>query len=80
MDIKPNPISQKSLHQSLEELSNSIKENGLIHPITVRKNTLGGYELVAGERRLRAAKMAGLEIYPQWLFLVMRWIWQLWQW
>lgn len=66
LDIKPNPYQpRKSFsHQSLEELSNSIKENGLIHPITVRKNTLGGYELVAGERRLRAAKMAGLEDIP----------------
>lgn len=66
LEIKPNPYQpRKSFsQQSLEELSNSIKENGLIHPITVRKNVMGGYELVAGERRLRAAKMAGLEDIP----------------
>lgn len=61
MDIKPNPYQPRKnfSKQTLDELSNSIKENGLIHPITVRKNGAGGYDLVAGERRLRAAKIAG---------------------
>ncbi len=45
---------------SLEELAQSIRENGILQPITVRKRTAGGFEIVAGERRWRAAQMAGL--------------------
>ncbi len=47
----------------LEELCESIKSQGIIQPLLVRKDT-NGYELVAGERRLRAAKMAGLDKVP----------------
>ncbi|MFP4031907.1 MAG: ParB/RepB/Spo0J family partition protein [Desulfococcaceae bacterium] len=47
----------------LEELSRSIAEQGVIQPLIVRRNP-DGYELVAGERRLRAARMAGLERVP----------------
>ena len=66
MMIKPNPYQpRKSFsQQSLEELSNSIKEIGLIQPITVRRTGVNSYELIAGERRLRASKMAGLEVIP----------------
>ncbi|MBM5781985.1 MAG: ParB/RepB/Spo0J family partition protein [Pelagibacterales bacterium] len=47
--------------EELEELSNSIKENGLIQPIVVRKSDdENHYEIIAGERRFRAAKLAGL--------------------
>src|SRR5690606_16476149 len=45
--------------KSLEELSQSIAEYGLIHPITVRKMASESYELITGERRLRATKMLG---------------------
>lgn len=64
--IKPNPYQpRKSFsQQSLEELSKSIKEIGLIQPITVRVTGVNSYELVSGERRLRASKMAGLEVIP----------------
>ncbi len=64
--IKPNPYQprKKFSQQSLEELSESIKEVGLIQPITVRKTGTNSYELIAGERRLRASKMAGLEVIP----------------
>ena len=66
MMIKPNPYQpRKNFSQkSLEELAESIKEVGLIQPITVRRAGVNGYELVAGERRLRASKMAGLETIP----------------
>ena len=49
--------------ESLEELSGSIKSYGILNPLTVRLRC-GKYELVAGERRLRAAKLAGLEEVP----------------
>lgn len=48
----------------LEELAASILEHGVLQPILVRPRGDDGYELVAGERRLRAAKMAGLEVIP----------------
>jgi ParB family chromosome partitioning protein len=50
--------------ESLTELSSSIKENGIIQPITVRKRKEGGFEIIAGERRWRAAQMAGLHEVP----------------
>ena len=50
--------------ESLAELANSIKENGIIQPITVRKRKEGGFEILAGERRWRAAQMAGLHEVP----------------
>lgn len=49
---------------SLERLADSIKRNGLLQPITVRKRGDGAYELIAGERRLRAARIAGLNQIP----------------
>ena len=49
---------------ALSELSESIKVNGVIQPITVRKSSDGGYELIAGERRWRAAQMAGFIRIP----------------
>lgn len=49
---------------SLNELANSIKENGIIQPITVRKRKEGGFEILAGERRWRAAQSAGLHEVP----------------
>ena len=52
--------------ESLEELSNSIKEQGVIQPIVVRpsKSTEGKYEIVAGERRWLASQNAGLHEVP----------------
>ena len=48
----------------LNELAESIKNNGLVQPPTVRKNASGRYELIAGERRLRAAQLAGWKKIP----------------
>ena len=64
-DIRPNPYQpRKDFDEaSLNELANSIKENGVFQPILVRKSSIG-YELVAGERRLRASKIAGLKSIP----------------
>lgn len=49
---------------SLEELANSISQHGIIQPLTVRKLASGYYQIIAGERRWRAARMAGLEEVP----------------
>jgi ParB family chromosome partitioning protein len=50
--------------KALEELAQSIRANGIIQPLVVRKSSTGNYELIAGERRLRAAKLVGLKQVP----------------
>lgn len=64
--IKPNPYQPRKdfNKKSLEELSQSIKAFGLIQPISVRKLQNENYELIAGERRLRASELARLERIP----------------
>lgn len=63
--IKPNPYQPRKTfdQKALEELSESIKENGLFQPILLRE-TLVGYEIISGERRYRASKLAGLKTIP----------------
>ena len=63
--IMPNSYQPRRSfdEESLTELAASIKENGILEPLLVRRISLG-YELVAGERRLRAAKIAGLSEVP----------------
>lgn len=65
-DIRPNPYQpRKEFDQkSLEELAQSIKTHGVIQPLIVRRGSVKGYELVAGERRLRATELAGLTKIP----------------
>jgi len=65
-EIKPNPNQPRKFFDltSLNELTESIKLYGVCQPITVRLINGRSYELVAGERRLRAAKNAGLETIP----------------
>ncbi len=53
--------------EALVELSDSIREHGVISPITLRKNDDGTYMIIAGERRYRAAKMAGLNTIPAYI-------------
>lgn len=64
--IVPNPHQprQDFNPHELEELTASVRENGVVQPILVRPRGEGRYELVAGERRLRAAKLAGLAQVP----------------
>ena len=61
--IQANPYQPRSQfdQKELADLAASIKENGLIQPIIVRQSAIAGYELIAGERRLRASQLAGLE-------------------
>lgn len=64
--IKTNPNQPRKIfkEKDLEELAESIKENGIIQPLTVAELENGEYELIAGERRLRAAKKIGMEQVP----------------
>ena len=64
-DIRSNPYQPRKTfnESSLKELADSIKEYGIIEPIIVKKS-VKGYELIAGERRTKAAKLAGLETIP----------------
>lgn len=64
--VTPNKIQpRKTFNEAaLKELSDSIKEKGIIEPLIVRRNPTGGFELIAGERRWRAARMAGLKEAP----------------
>lgn len=65
-EISPNPWQPRRDfdEESLNVLASSIRENGLIQPVVVRKKKDGTYELAAGERRWRAAKIAGLTVIP----------------
>ena len=64
--IRSNPFQPRSDfdRESLEELAGSIREQGIVQPLTVRKLGYDQYQLIAGERRLRASGMAGLEAVP----------------
>lgn len=60
IDVNPNQPRKYFDKAELENLAQSIKENGLLQPLTVRIKAEGKYELIAGERRLRACRIAGL--------------------
>lgn len=65
-EISTNPYQprEKPEESALQELAESIKVHGIIQPITVRRLARNQYQLIAGERRLRAAQMAGLKSVP----------------
>ena len=67
--VSPNPFQPREQFDeiALTELADSIRELGIIQPITVRKTGHERYELISGERRLRAAKLAGLSILPAYI-------------
>ena len=64
--IETNPFQPRTEFDetALRELAQSVKEQGVIQPVTVRKLGYNKYQLISGERRLRASKMAGLEKIP----------------
>lgn len=66
VEITENPHQPRKIFstEALQVLADSIKQYGVLQPVLVRKKGNRGYELIAGERRLRAAKMAGLETVP----------------
>ena len=65
-EIHPSPHQprQDFKPEAIEELARSIREKGLIQPVIVREDPAGGYELIAGERRWRAAQQAALTEIP----------------
>ena len=65
-EITPNERQPRKnfSHQELEDLVASIKKHGVMQPVTVTEKTDGGYELIAGERRLRSSQIAGLATIP----------------
>jgi len=65
-DLCPNPFQPRQFwnEEDLKDLAESIKHNGVIQPILVRQTTEGRFEVIAGERRLRAAQMVGLTEVP----------------
>ena len=67
--IEVNPFQPRTNfnEETLQELSTSIRELGVIQPITVRKLDFNKYQLVSGERRLRASKLAGLKLIPAYI-------------
>lgn len=68
-DIRPNPFQPRTEfdEEALNELAASIKSIGIVQPITVRMVEGGKYEIIAGERRYRASKLAGLTTIPAYI-------------
>lgn len=68
-NIEVNPFQPRTHFdkEALEELAASIKELGIIQPITVRKKENGEFQLISGERRFRASQMAGLKVVPAYI-------------
>lgn len=67
--IEANPFQPRTDFdkEALEELSSSINEHGVIQPVTVRKLGYDKYQLISGERRLKASKLAGLKVIPAYI-------------
>lgn len=68
-DIRPNPFQPRTEfdEEALQELAVSIKSIGIVQPITVRAVEDGKYEIIAGERRFRASRLAGLKSIPAYI-------------
>ena len=64
-ELRPNPYQPRKVFddEALKELSASIREHGVFQPIIIKKS-IKGYEIIAGERRVRASKLAGLDKIP----------------
>lgn len=61
-NIDPSPFQTRTIFkkEEIESLAESIRENGLLQPVSIRRTPDGRYQLIAGERRLRACRLAGL--------------------
>ena len=67
--IDPNPLQPRTMFddEALKELSTSIAQLGVIQPITLKRNGADRYIIISGERRWRAAQMAGLDTLPAYI-------------
>lgn len=67
--IEPNPFQPRMSFdaESLQELAESVKTFGLIQPITVRKKSSDRYQIISGERRFKACRMAGMDMIPAYI-------------
>ncbi len=67
--IEPNPFQPRHSfdQQALNELAESIRTFGLIQPITVRKKSEGKYQIISGERRFKACRIAGMDMVPAYI-------------
>lgn len=65
-EIRPNPHQPRRYfdEEKLQELATSIAQHGVFTPVILKRSTIQGYEIVAGERRVRASKIAGLKEVP----------------
>lgn len=65
-ELRPNPYQPRKVfdEEKLQELAQSIKEHGVFQPIIVKKSSIKGYEIIAGERRVKACKLAELDKIP----------------
>lgn len=65
-EIRPNPYQPRKTfdEENLHDLAESIRKNGVFQPIIVRKSSVMGYEIIAGERRFRASKMSNQDKIP----------------
>ena len=65
-ELRPNPYQPRKVfdEEKLKELADSIREHGIFQPIIVKRSSIKGYEIIAGERRVKASKMIGLEKIP----------------
>lgn len=65
-EIRPNPYQPRKTfdEEALNELADSIRQSGVFQPIIVRESMIKGYEIIAGERRFRASKLAGKATVP----------------
>ncbi len=67
--IEPNPFQPRMSfdQEALKELAESIRTFGLIQPITVRKKSAGVYQIISGERRYKASRLAGMDMIPAYI-------------
>lgn len=65
-ELRSNPYQPRKVfdEEKLQELANSIKEHGVFQPIIVKKSSIKGYEIIAGERRVKASSLAGVDKIP----------------
>lgn len=63
-ELKHHPDNPRESYEDIEELTASVKEQGIIQPLTVRRIPAGGYSVIAGNRRMEAALAAGLKTVP----------------